>query len=148
MIRRLNLSDISFILEIIYQSKIWNCFGYEEKPSYNKLEKKMIDLFKMNGWWVYYLKGTNKIIGWSFLGKTWMNTQISYYIDNKFRNKGYTLEATNAILNNFIKYNKDKKIKYIVGYVKEDNIISKKILNSLGFKYSSSFEYDLYYYYL
>ena len=80
------------------------------------------------------LKDEQKIIGDIGIGQysnDRTKTEIFYFINSKYWNKGYVSEATNVFLNH-VKIN--KLVHTLIGTVVPKNIASKKILIKNGFK--------------
>ena len=64
--------------------------------------------------------------------------KVNIYLNKDYRNKKYSQEILSESINKFlIDY---KNIKYLQAYILEENIVSKKIFENLGFIYNNEKE--------
>ena len=143
IIRPLTLADVDFIIEQFNEPDVLHFIGNLNISTTVNATEYIIDgpqlSYQQNGYgsMAICLKGHESVaIGLAGLLKRVESNypELGYTLLSKYYGYGYGKEAAKAVLAHYLEY------KTILAQVSSDNVVSKKLLVSLGFQFSYSDE--------
>lgn len=139
IIREQKLEDFEDIFKMYADNETTKYMDnlYEDKDEEREYLREYISsqyTFYEYGIWTLIDKETGKYVGRAGLSlrEGYEDIEIGYVITKDYRNKGYAREAIEAI----VKYAKEElDISRLIAFVRPQNRISIRLLESIGFKY-------------
>lgn len=132
-------------IEIIYKN-----LHFDFVNKYFKNEKQKEKMYRNHNEWykihissydylIYIFEdSTNNFVAMTSYEISKDIAKINIYLNKDFRNKGYSQEILSESLGKFLRDNKE--VKYIQAYILEENIVSKRIFENIGFSYVNNKE--------
>ena len=140
-IRNMREDDI----EIIYKNLHLNFVNkyFKNKKQQQKIHKNHNEWYKIHissfDYSIYIFEDEENNFVAMISYKTLNDTaKVNIYLNKDYRNKGYLREILSESINKFLNENKD--IKYLQANILEENIVSKKLFENLGFMYNDKKE--------
>lgn len=127
-------------IEIIYKN-----LHFDFVNKYFKNEKQKEKMYRSHNEWykihissydylIYIFEdSTNNFVAMTSYEISKDIAKVNIYLSKDFRNKGYSQEILCESLEKFLQDNKE--VKYIQAYILEENIVSKRIFENIGFSY-------------